>query len=150
MQKIMPRLAVALTFGATLMATACSRGEREPERASAPPPVTHLVQPGPSGDSPFMPVIDRPFAEVFERAVADKHAVMQRQADLLAARYDLTNNPHASAMMTKGKPVQAGVRVRLPEDLSWSELAKTSPAEIRSRGIFPSGFLPLPHPNHPV
>ena len=24
-----------------------------------------------------------------------------------------------------------------------------SPAEIREKGLFPSGFLPLPHPNHP-
>jgi cytochrome c peroxidase len=141
-------LAVVLTLAATA-ATSCGR-DRDEEfgPASAPPPVSHLMLPGPTDASPFQPVQDPPFAELYERSIAEKSSIMQRQADLLEARYDLTNNPHPTATMSRGKPVQAGVRVRLPEDTSWDDLADISPVEIRSRGNFPSGFLPLPHPHH--
>ena len=32
---------------------------------------------------------------------------------------------------------------------SWEELAAMTPEEIREKGLWPKGFLPLPHPNHP-
>ena len=49
--------------------------------------------------------------------------------------------------MSRGKPVQGGVRVKLPEgDLG--QLAAMTPEEIRSQEAVPAGFLPLPHPNH--
>ena len=51
--------------------------------------------------------------------------------------------------MTRGKPIQAGVRVKLPDGTSWDELANMSPEEIRRQKRFPLGFMPLPHPNHP-
>ena len=44
-----------------------------------------------------------------------------------------------------GKPVQAGVRVKLPPGVTWESLAAMSPDEIRERGLLPEGFLPLPH-----
>jgi cytochrome c peroxidase len=50
--------------------------------------------------------------------------------------------------MTQGKPVQEGIRVKLPEGITWEALSKMSPEEIKSKGVFPAGFLPLPHPNH--
>ena len=77
---------------------------------------------------------------------ADKPAVMRRQAALLSERYDLSNNPIPGVMMSGGrKPVQAGVRVKLPAGVTWDSLSQTSPAEIRARGLFPAAFLPLPH-----
>jgi cytochrome c peroxidase len=49
-------------------------------------------------------------------------------------------------MMSGGrKPVQAGVRVKLPAGVTWDDLAPMTPDQIRERGLFPSGFLPLPH-----
>jgi cytochrome c peroxidase len=51
--------------------------------------------------------------------------------------------------MSKGKPVQAGVRAKLAQGQTWETLASTSAAEIRDEGQWPRGFLPLPHPNHP-
>jgi cytochrome c peroxidase len=33
--------------------------------------------------------------------------------------------------------------------MSWEELAALDPEEIRERGLFPPGFLPLPHVNQP-
>lgn len=52
--------------------------------------------------------------------------------------------------MSRGKPVQDGVRVRLPEGMSWEKLAAMSPEEIRASNRWPAGFLPLPHPHHEV
>jgi len=45
--------------------------------------------------------------------------------------------------------VQEGVRVKLPAGTSWAQLAGLNSNDIRERGLFPKGFLPLPHPNHP-
>jgi cytochrome c peroxidase len=52
--------------------------------------------------------------------------------------------------MSRGKPIQAGVRVKLPPGLSWEELARLGPARIKERGLWPEGFQPLPHPDHPA
>ena len=77
---------------------------------------------------------------------ADKPQVMKRQADLLAQRYDLSDRPMPGVMMSGGrKPVQEGVRVRLPADTTWDGLAAMSPGEIRAQGLLPEGFQPLPH-----
>src|SRR3954470_4815444 len=43
------------------------------------------------------------------------------------------------------KPVQGGVRVKLPQGLTWDQLASLSAEEIRQRNLFPPGFLRLPH-----
>ena len=49
-------------------------------------------------------------------------------------------------MMSGGlKPVQGGVRVKLPQGVSWDSLAQMTPDEIRDRGVLPLGFVPLPH-----
>lgn len=88
------------------------------------------------------------FAEMRDQDVADKPAVMDRQRQLLERRYDLTSRPDASLKMTRGKPVQAGPTVRLPNGATWDSLAAMSPEEIREQNLFPPGFLPLPHPKH--
>ena len=51
--------------------------------------------------------------------------------------------------MSRGKSVQAGVRVKLPAGLTWEELGKMTPEQIKEKGVFPGGFMPLPFPNHP-
>ena len=51
--------------------------------------------------------------------------------------------------MSRGKPVQEGVRARLPAGTTWEALGAMTPEEIRDKDLFPPGFLPLPHPNHP-
>jgi hypothetical protein len=43
------------------------------------------------------------------------------------------------------KQVQGGVRVKLPEGVTWDSLADMTPDEIRQRGLLPAGFMPLPH-----
>jgi cytochrome c peroxidase len=73
----------------------------------------------------------------------------ERQARMLARRYDLANLPAKDAHMFRGKALQEGVRARLPAGISWDDLAKLAPEEIRKRDAFPEGYMPLPHPNHP-
>ena len=38
--------------------------------------------------------------------------------------------------------------MKLATGTSWDALAAMRPEEIRDKGSFPAGFLPLPHPNH--
>ena len=94
-------------------------------------------------------VINEDFAKTMTRMKAAKPDIMKRQMDLLNARYDLSDHPANGVTMSRGKPVQEGVRIKLAKDLSWGKLATLSPEEIRENGLFPVGFLPLPHPNHP-
>jgi len=74
---------------------------------------------------------------------------MQRQQNLLAQRYDLSDRPAAGVTMTRGKAIQQGVRAKLTKGTTWEQLAGMQPEEIRTRDLYPAGFLPLPHPNHP-
>jgi cytochrome c peroxidase len=88
------------------------------------------------------------FPALVKRLTQDKPKFAQRQRDLLAQRYDLADRPAAGVTMSGGKPVQEGVRVKLPPGVSWDRLAALSPQEIKSRNLWPAGFLPLPHPHH--
>ncbi|HUP35613.1 MAG TPA: cytochrome B6 [Candidatus Limnocylindria bacterium] len=106
------------------------------------------MPPAPTKSS-YLPVVEEPFETVFKRMSGAKDDVMKRQMDLLAARYDLSDRPAAGVTMSRGKAVQDGVRVKLPSGVTWDALARMAPDEIREKGLFPAGFLPLPHPNHP-
>jgi cytochrome c peroxidase len=109
-----------------------------------------LAQVSPKGESSYAPVvIKEPFDATMNRMKAAKAEIMKRQMDLLGERYDLTNRPAPGVTMSRGKPVQEGVRARLPQGVSWEGLAAMTPDEIREKGVFPMGFYPLPHPNHP-
>jgi len=105
-----------------------------------------------SADQPtsYMPVdIKEDFATTMKRMEAAKPAIEQRQQQLLVERYDLGNHPASGVSMSRGKPVQAGVRVKLPKGTTWESLSRMSAQDIRAKGLFPAGFMPLPHPNHP-
>jgi len=94
-------------------------------------------------------VIPEDFKTTVARMSSAKPKVMKRQLDLLKERYDLGDHPARGVTMSRGKPIQAGVRAKLPPNVSWESLAGMAPGEIRRRGLWPKGFLPLPHPNHP-
>jgi len=99
--------------------------------------------------SSYLSVNEEDFRTVFARMSAAKAQVMKRQMDLLDARYDLEDRPASGVAMSGGKPIQEGVRVKLPAGATWDALERMTPAEIREKGLFPKGFMPLPHPNHP-
>src|SRR5687768_13416017 len=50
--------------------------------------------------------------------------------------------------MSRGKPVQDGVRVKLPPAVTRARLSTMSPKEIKVHNPWPAGCLPLPHPHH--
>ena len=88
------------------------------------------------------------FDELVKRLQREKPSFAKRQQDLLAQRYDLSDRPAPGVAMSRGKPVQQGVRVKLPPGATWQQLAAMSPDEIKRRRLWPQGFLPLPHPHH--
>ena len=91
---------------------------------------------------------DEDLSMMIEHLQAEKAQFAERQQKLLAERYDLADKPAQGVTMSRGKPVQAGVRVKLPAEKTWEALAALSPAEIKQQGLWPAGFLPLPHPHH--
>lgn len=97
----------------------------------------------------YMPVVPtETFDAVRKRMEADKPKIEQAHMDLLKERYDLSDRSIKTVTMARGKPIQDGVRVKLPAGASWDSLAAMSPDEIKKKGLWPQGFLPLPHPNH--
>nr|WP_271898313.1 cytochrome B6 [Phyllobacterium sp. IY22] len=97
-------------------------------------------------DLTYRPLPTQPLSSVRANDEAQKPKVMKRQQDLLNKRYDLADKPIPDASMSGGqKKVQDGVRVRLPDGVTWDTLASMSPTEIRDKNLLPEGFRPLPH-----
>lgn len=88
------------------------------------------------------------FQALVERLQKEKPQFADRQEKLLSDRYDLANRPAQGVTMSRGKPVQEGVRVRLRENTTWGQLAALSSDEIKSKNLWPAAFYPLPHPHH--
>ncbi|WP_407674113.1 cytochrome B6 [Paludibaculum fermentans] len=100
--------------------------------------------------SSYAPVdIHETFSTIMTRMVAAKPEIMRRHLALLEQRYDLSNRPAQGVRMSGGKAVQQGVRVKLAAGTTWDQLSKLTPDQIRERSLYPAGFEPLPHPNHP-
>ncbi|MFN8625353.1 MAG: cytochrome B6 [Candidatus Binatia bacterium] len=91
---------------------------------------------------------DEDFDALVKRIEGEKASFAKRQQGMLAERYDLSDRAAPGVTMSKGKPVQGGVRVKLPKGVTWDQLAGMSAAEIKQRKAWPAGFLPLPHPHH--
>jgi cytochrome c peroxidase len=122
----------AAAAGAGALLLGVVRAEDPPQKASSYSPV----------------VVKEDFAATMARMSGAKAGVMKKQMDLLAERYDLANRP-AKETMTRGKPLQDGVRVRLGSGVTWDQLGAMEPDEVRKRKLFPGGLKPLPHANHP-
>jgi cytochrome c peroxidase len=88
------------------------------------------------------------FPALVKRLQQDKPKFAKRHQTLLSQRYDLADRPASGVTMSKGKPVQDGVRVKLSQGMTWDRLATQSPEEIKSKNLWPAGFYPLPHPHH--
>lgn len=146
-----------LTLGALGVACAAGAGENKKVATPAAPGSAPAVQKQADaagvalrGKSSYMPVVsEEPFDAVFQRMSKAKPAVMQKQMTLLEQRYDLSDRPSKDAKMSRGKPLQEGIRVKLPDSVSWDELSGMTPDQIRQKDLFPAGFRPLPHADHP-
>ncbi len=100
--------------------------------------------------SSYSPVVEKEtFDNLVKRMVNEKPQIAKRHQQLLEMRYDLSDQAADGVKMSRGKAVQSGTRVRLPDGVTWEQLGEMSPEQIKSRNVWPAGFYPLPHPNHP-
>jgi cytochrome c peroxidase len=103
----------------------------------------------PRGVSSYMPVdIKESFQTIMTRLKGEKAEVEKEHTALLNERYDLSDRPAPGVTMDRKKPIQEGVRVKLPAGATWDQLASMTPEHIRDENLFPKGFYPLPHPKH--
>ena len=124
-------LALVLALGCAASAAPEPKATAKPARAAEPAAARQDAE--------------ETFPELVERLSAAKQGKLDAHRALLESRYDLGDRPVAGVTMSRGKPVQGGVRVKLPDGATWEGLAALAPADIRARGLFPQGFLPLPH-----
>ncbi|CAN5883421.1 cytochrome b6 [soil metagenome] len=100
-------------------------------------------------ENTYLPVvIEKDFETIRQEDSAERDKFMDRQRALMEARYDLGDNPSDILMSGERKSVQQGVRVKLPDSVTWAQLSELSPGEIKEKDLFPQGFRPLPHPKH--
>lgn len=87
--------------------------------------------------------------QTFEQIKADRMAVKDARAkehkDLLNARYDLSNKVSTNVFMSGGKPVPVGPTAKL-NGVTWEQLGKMTPEQIKEKGLFP--YKPLPFADH--
>jgi hypothetical protein len=92
------------------------------------------------GQTSYTPVDSKEsLASVVARMKADKPKVMKRHVTLLNERYDLSSRPAKGVTMSRGKPIQEGVRVKLPKGVTWASLAERARAGTE-KNAFPGGF----------
>lgn len=103
---------------------------------------------GTGAQSSFTPVVEEPLTVVMARDKAAKSRVMAAQMRLLDERYDLARRVDENVRMTRGKPIPVGPTARLKGGVTWEQLGRMSPEQVRDSDVFP--YLPLPHVNHPV
>ena len=87
------------------------------------------------------------FSSIMARMTAAKPGIESAHLAILNERYDLSDRPAQGVTMDRVKPIQEGVRVKLPAGTTWERLAAMTPDQIRDQGLYPMGFYPLPHPN---
>src|SRR6266481_1139300 len=143
---------VILSSTVLILAFGYVHAQQPAPQPAAPNPYlmgTEGLNQGPRGLTSYMPVaITETFASLMGRLSAEKPAVEQAHSALLNERYDLSDRPAQGVTMDRTKPIQEGVRVKLPAGMTWERLAAMSPEQIRDQNLYPKGFYPLPHPKH--
>ncbi len=138
----LPWLAVCGLFFYLVAPSRTQQGQKPPAEKTGVPSSYDQVSPVLLGQVSFQSML--------QKDKADKAGVMARQQKLLEQRYDLSRKVHDTVTMTRGKPVPVGPTARLADGMTWDKLAALAPDEIRTQGLFPKGYLPLPHPHHQV
>jgi len=111
--------------------------------------VANAQEQGQAGKTSYMKVDStESFASIMARMTAAKPGIEKEHSAVLNERYDLSDRPAQGVTMDRGKPLQEGVRVKLPAGVTWEKLAAMSADQIREQNLYPKGFYPLPHPNH--
>jgi len=86
---------------------------------------------------------DVTFAQIKAARLAVKAERSKAHTELLSSRYDLKASA-GEAKMSGGKPVPEGPTARLA-GVTWDQLGKMTPDQVREKGLFP--YQPLPFPD---
>ncbi len=143
-QRALPRVLVMLVacFFTASAATVLAGGYENHKKMGIPDGVDPIHE-------TYLPVmVEQDFQTIMKMDIEARPKFMERQKTLLERRYDLSNRPSKVKMSGGGQAVQEGVRVKLPEGVTWEQLATMPPEKIKGKDFFPEGFLPLPHVKH--
>jgi len=86
------------------------------------------------------------FEETMAADVEARPGVMDAQSKLLHERYNLDPQFATDVTMSRGKPVCVGPTAKLKDGMTFDQLVRMSPEEIKAQNLFP--YPPLPHPKH--
>jgi len=89
---------------------------------------------------------DVPFDQIKASRMAVKTERAKEHMDLLNLRYDLSKKTSSDVVMSGGKPIPVGPTAKLGA-VTWEELDKLTPEQIKEKGLFP--YKPLPFADHP-
>jgi len=88
---------------------------------------------------------DVTFDQIKAARMAVKAERAKQQVELLNSRYDLSKKVNAESVMSGGKPLPVGPTAKLL-GVTWEQLGKMTPDQIKEKGIFP--YKPLPFADH--
>jgi hypothetical protein len=77
--------------------------------------------------------------------MAVKAAHAKEHMELLNSRYSLAKKTTDEVLMSGGKPIPVGPTANL-RGVTWEQLDKMGPEQIKEKGVFP--YQPLPFADH--
>ena len=128
-----------------LMERTTSGQTQAPNRSPAEEPRNRQPEPGPDLLQQEPTNTDEPGPNNLGAPLPNREEVMAKHQKYMQQRYDLSGRTHPEITMSGGKkPIPVGPTARLPEGVTFEQLGKMSPEEIRERKLFP--YTPLWHP----
>ncbi len=88
---------------------------------------------------------DATFDQIKAARMAVKAERAKQHMELLNSRYDLSKKGTTGSVMSGGKPLPVGPTAKL-QGLTWEQLGKMTPEQIKEKGAFP--YKPLPFADH--
>jgi len=88
---------------------------------------------------------DVTFDQIKAARMAVKAERAKQHMELLNSRYDLSKKGTAESVMSGGKPLPVGPTAKL-QGVTWEQLGKMTPEQIKDKGAFP--YKPLPFADH--
>lgn len=88
---------------------------------------------------------DVTFDQIKAARMAVKAERAKQHMELLNSRYDLAKKGTAESVMSGGKPLPMGPTAKL-QGVTWEQLIKMTPEQIKEKGVFP--YKPLPFADH--
>jgi len=90
------------------------------------------------------PALPMSFDEWIAFHKTQKPKLMADVRAYMASRFDFSGTPMPGVTMSRGKPIMLGPIAKLPAGVTFDQLSRMSPEDIKSRDLFP--YKPLAHP----